>query len=58
MAIVRTTSLSFAALAALIFGVGMASGDQDQEALCGGRLYARVGVPNGTSPHIELTADG
>lgn len=58
MAIVRTTSLSLAALAVLISGVGMAIGDQDQEALCGGRPSARVGVPNGTSPYVELTADG
>jgi hypothetical protein len=29
-----------------------------QGALCGGRLYARVSVPNGASPYVELTADG
>jgi hypothetical protein len=58
MVTVRTISLSLAALAVLISGVGMAIGDQDQEALCGGRLYARVSVPNGASPYIELTADG
>ena len=58
MAIVRTTSLSLAALAVLISGVAMATVDQDEEALCGGRPYARVGVPNGTSPYVELTANG
>jgi hypothetical protein len=56
-AAVRTVSLWFAAIAILIFGVAMDTGDHDREALCGGRLYARVGVPNGTSPYIELTAD-
>ncbi len=58
MATLRTVSLSLAATVILIFGVAMDIGDHDREALCGGRLYARTGVPNGTSPYIELTADG
>src|SRR5579871_3936604 len=58
MGIVRTISLSFAGLAALIFAGGMAIADQDQEALCGGRPYKRASVPDGTSPYVELTADG
>jgi hypothetical protein len=56
--IVRTISLSLATLAALISGVGMAIGDHDEGALCGGRPYARVGVPSGTSPYVELIVDG
>ena len=30
----------------------------DHGPLCGGRPYARVSVPNGASPYVELTADG
>ena len=33
-------------------------GDRNQGALCGGRPYARVDIPNGSSPYVELTADG
>jgi hypothetical protein len=58
MAIVRTVSLSLAAIAVLIFVVGMDSGEKDRGALCGGRPYARGPVPNGSSPYVELTADG
>jgi hypothetical protein len=58
MATFRPVSLSLAALAILIFGVGMDMDHNDREAWCGGRPYARVGVPNGTSPYVELTVDG
>ena len=58
MATIRTVSLSLAAIAILISGVAMGSEDHDQEALCGGRRYARIAVPNGASPYVELTADG
>jgi len=58
MPTVRTVSLSLAAIAILISGVAMDFGDHDQEALCGGRRYATIGVPSGTSPYIELAADG
>jgi hypothetical protein len=58
MATVRTVSLSLAAIAILISGVGMDIESSDREALCGGRRYARIAVPNGASPYIELTADG
>jgi hypothetical protein len=30
----------------------------DQGALCGGRPYARISVPSGASPYVELAADG
>ena len=56
--LVRTVSLSLAVIAVLIFGVGMDIGDQDQKALCGGRPHARIAVPKGASPYVELTADG
>jgi hypothetical protein len=58
MTIFRTVSLSLAALANLIFGVAMDISDRDRDALCGGRRYARIAVPHGASPYIELTADG
>ncbi len=58
MMIFRAIFLSLVALAVPISGVDMAIAAQDQTALCGGRQYARVGVPNGTSPYVELTADG
>src|SRR6202044_3141224 len=58
MATMRTASLSLAAIAILISGVAMGIEDHDQEALCGGRPYARIAVPNGASPYVELTADG
>ena len=58
MAIVRILSLSLAAVAVPIFGFGMDIEKTDQGPLCGGRPYARVSVPNGASPYVELTADG
>jgi len=58
MAIVRILSLSLAAIAVLILGFGMDIEEADHGALCGGRPYARVSVPNGASPYVELTADG
>ena len=57
MAIVRILLLSLAAIAVPIFGFGMDI-EPSQGALCGGRPYARVSVPNGASPYVELTADG
>jgi hypothetical protein len=56
MAFVRT--LSLAAIAILISGVGMDFADRDHEALCGGRRYARIAIPHGASPYVELAADG
>jgi hypothetical protein len=58
MATLRTVSLSLAALAVLIFGRAMNFGDHDREALCGGRRFARIAVPNGASPYVEITANG
>jgi hypothetical protein len=58
MAIVRAVSFSLAAIAVLIFGGGMDVGEKDWAALCGGRPYARISVPDGSSPYVELTADG
>ncbi len=58
MTTLRTVSLSLASIVILIFGVAMDIGDQNQEALCGGRRYPRIAVPNGASPYVELTADG
>jgi hypothetical protein len=58
MATLRTVSLSLAAMVILIFGVAMDIGDQNGVALCGGRRAARIAVPNGASPYVELTADG
>ena len=58
MAIVRILSLSLAAIAVPILGFSMDIERTDQGPLCGGRPYARVSVPNGASPYVELTADG
>jgi hypothetical protein len=58
MAIVRLLSFSLAAIAFPIIGFSMDLEPTDQGALCGGRPYARVSVPNGASPYVELTADG
>ncbi len=58
MTIVRTVSLSLAAIAGLTFGGGMDIEHKDRGALCGGRPYALKGVANGASPYVELTADG
>ncbi len=57
-ALVRPLPLSLAAIAILIFGVAMDIADHKGEALCGGRRYARIAVPNGASPYVELAADG
>jgi hypothetical protein len=58
MATLRIVSLSLAAIAILIFGIAMDIGDKNRETLCGGRGAARIAVPKGASPYIELTADG
>ncbi len=58
MTLVRILSLSLVAIGVPIFGFGMDISETDQRALCGGRAYARVSVPNGASPYVELTADG
>ena len=58
MTIVRILSLSLAAIATPIFGFSMDIEPPVQGPLCGGRPYARVSVPNGASPYVELTADG
>ena len=58
MTIVRVLSLSLAAIAVPTFGFGMDVEPPIHGALCGGRPYARVSVPNGASPYVELTADG
>lgn len=47
MAIVRTLSFSLAAIAIPIFGFSMDIGETDHGALCGGRPYKRISVPNG-----------
>ena len=57
MATVRILLLSLAAIAVPIFGLRMDIGATDQGALCGGRPYQRIGVPNGASPYVEVTAD-
>ena len=56
MAIVRT-ALLLAAIAVLIFGVGMDIEGKEQAALCGGRPYTRSSVSHGASPYATLTAD-
>jgi hypothetical protein len=58
MAIVRTLSISLAVIAAPVFGFSMDTKEGAQGALCGGRPYARISVPDGASPYVELTADG
>jgi hypothetical protein len=58
MAIVRTLSLSFAAIAVPIFGFSMDIGETDQGALCGGSPFKRISVAEGASPYVELAADG
>jgi hypothetical protein len=58
MAIVRLLFLSLAAMAVPMLGFSMEVKQSEQGALCGGRPYARVSVPNGASPYVELTADG
>jgi hypothetical protein len=56
MAIVRILLLSLAAIAVPLLGFSMDI-EPSQGALCGGRPYARVSVPNGASPYVELTVD-
>jgi hypothetical protein len=58
MTIVRILSLSLAAIAVPIYGLSMDFEPPVHGALCAGRPYARVSVPNGASPYVELTADG
>ena len=58
MTLVRILSLSLVAIGVPILGFGMDINGTDLEALCGGRPYARISVPDGASPYIELTADG
>jgi hypothetical protein len=58
MASVRILGLAVAAIAVPIVGWGMDTGGIEESALCGGRPYARISVPDGASPYIELTADG
>jgi hypothetical protein len=58
MTIVRVLSLAFAAIVLPISGIGMDVERSSHGALCGGRPYARVSVPNGASPYVVLTADG
>jgi hypothetical protein len=58
MSLGRSISLSLAAIPVLISGAAMAFGDHDGEALCGGRRYARIAIPHGASPYVELAADG
>jgi hypothetical protein len=58
MSLVRILSLSLVAIGVPIFGFSMDLNGADQGALCGGRPYARISVPDGASPYVELTADG
>ncbi len=58
MAIVRILRLSFVAIAIPVLGWGMDIGETAGGALCGGRPYPRISVPNGSSPYVELTVDG
>ena len=50
--------LSLVAIGVPIFGFSMDLKEPDRGALCGGRPYARISVPDGASPYVELTADG
>jgi hypothetical protein len=56
VATVRTVSLSLAVIVVLIFCLGMDIGEN--RALCGGQPYARMSISGGSSPYVELTADG
>jgi len=58
MTIVRLLVFSLAAIAVPMFGFGMDIEEINHGPICGGRPYARVSVPNGASPYVELTADG
>ena len=56
MATVRTVSLSLAGIVVLIFCLGMDIGEN--RPLCGGQPYASMSISGGSSPYVELTADG
>ena len=58
MNLVRILSLSLVAIGVPIFSFSMDLKEPDRGALCGGRPYARISVPEGASPYVELTADG
>jgi hypothetical protein len=58
MSLVRILLLSLVAIGVPIFGFSMDLKEPDRSALCGGRPYARISVPDGASPYVELTADG
>jgi hypothetical protein len=58
MNLVRILSLSIVAIGVPIFSFSMDLKEPDRGALCGGRPYARISVPDGASPYVELTADG
>ena len=58
MTLVRILSLSLVAIGIPVFGFSMDLKEPDRGALCGGRPYARISVPDGASPYVELTADG
>ena len=58
MTFVRILSFSLVAIGVPIFALGMDIKETDHGALCGGRPYARISVPDGASPYVELTADG
>jgi len=58
MSLVRILSFSLVAIGVPIFGFSMDLKGPDRGALCGGRPYARISVPDGASPYVELTADG
>ena len=58
MPIFGTVSLSLAAILIPISALAMDFGDHDREALCGGSRFARIAVPNGASPYVEITANG
>jgi hypothetical protein len=58
MSLVRILLLSLVAIGVPIFGFSMDLKEPDRGALCGGRPYARISVPDGASPYVELTADG
>jgi len=50
--------LSLVAIAFPTSGFCMDIEKTDHQALCGGRSYARISVPSGASPYVELAADG
>ncbi len=58
MTLVRILSLSLVAIGVPIFSFSMDIKETDRGALCGGRPYARISVPDGAAPYVELTADG